>query len=41
MFNKPLTRRRMIAIAATAAGSAWLSGGRTAKAAGGPVRWHG
>jgi len=31
----------MIAIAATAAGSAWLSGGRTAKAAGGPVRWHG
>jgi FAD:protein FMN transferase len=35
-----LTRRRMIAIAATAAGSALLTGGRTAQA-GGPVRWHG
>jgi FAD:protein FMN transferase len=35
-----LTRRRMIAIAATAAGSALLTGGRTAQV-GGPVRWHG
>jgi FAD:protein FMN transferase len=35
-----LTRRRMIAIAATAAGSALPTRGRTAQA-GGPVRWHG
>ena len=40
MLNPNLTRRRMIAIAATAAGSAFLTGGRTA-AAGDPVRWHG
>lgn len=47
MANRNLTRRRMIAIAAAAAGSAFLSGGRTARAgpavpqAGAPVRWHG
>jgi FAD:protein FMN transferase len=35
-----LTRRRMIVIAATAAGSALLAGGRTAQA-GEAVRWHG
>lgn len=40
MLNRNLTRRRMIAIAATAAGSAFLTGGRTAQA-GDPVRWHG
>lgn len=40
MLNSNLTRRRMIAIAATAAGSAFLTGGRTAQA-GDPVRWHG
>ena len=40
MSNRSLTRRRMIAIAATAAGSAFLTGGRTAQA-GDPVRWHG
>jgi FAD:protein FMN transferase len=40
MPNPDLTRRRMIAIAATAAGSAFLSGGRTAQA-GDPVRWRG
>ena len=40
MLNRNLTRRRMIAIAATAAGSALLSGGRAAKAAG-AVRWRG
>ena len=40
MLNLNLTRRRMIAIAATAAGSAILTGGRTARA-GDSVRWHG
>ena len=40
MSNRSLTRRRMIAIVATAAGSAFLTGGRTAQA-GDPVRWHG
>ena len=40
MLNRKLTRRRMIAIAATAAGSALLNGGRIAQA-GDPVRWHG
>ena len=40
MPNPDLTRRRMIAIVATAAGSAFLAGGRTARA-GDPVRWHG
>ena len=40
MLNRNLTRRRMIAIVATAAGSAFLSGGRTAQA-GDAVRWHG
>ena len=40
MLSPNLTRRRMIAIAATAAGSAFLTGGRTAQA-GDPVRWHG
>ena len=40
MPNPDLTRRRMIAIVATAAGSAFLTGGRTAQAAD-PVRWHG
>ena len=40
MPNRILTRRRMIAIAATAAGSAFLSGGRTARA-GEAVRWQG
>lgn len=40
MLNRKLTRRRMIAIAATAAGSALLNGGRTAQASD-PVRWHG
>jgi thiamine biosynthesis lipoprotein len=40
MSNRSLTRRRMIAIVATAAGSAFLAGGRTAQA-GDPVRWHG
>ena len=40
MPNPDLTRRRMIAIVATAAGSAFLTGGRTAQA-GDPVRWHG
>jgi FAD:protein FMN transferase len=40
MLNQNLTRRRMIVIAATAAGSAFLTSGRTAQA-GDPVRWHG
>ena len=40
MPNQDLTRRRMIAIVATAAGSAFLAGGRTARA-GDAVRWHG
>lgn len=40
MPNRNLTRRRMIAIVATAAGSAFLTGGRTAQA-GDAVRWHG
>src|SRR5665647_3639464 len=40
MLNRDLTRRRMIAIAATAAGSALLGGGRMAQA-GDPVRWQG
>jgi thiamine biosynthesis lipoprotein len=40
MLKQNLTRRRVIVIAATAAGSAFLAGGRTA-AAGEPVRWHG
>ena len=40
MLNPNLTRRRMIVIAATAAGSAFLAGGRTAQA-GDPVRWYG
>src|SRR6476659_1831515 len=40
MSNRSLTRRRMIAIVATAVGSAFLTGGRTAQA-GDPVRWHG
>jgi FAD:protein FMN transferase len=40
MFNKSLTRRRLIVISASIAGSAFLTGGRTAQA-GDPVRWHG
>ena len=40
MINRDITRRRMIAIAATAAGSALLGGGRMAQA-GDPVRWRG
>jgi thiamine biosynthesis lipoprotein len=40
MLSQSLTRRRMIAIAAAAAGSAFLTGVRTA-AAGDPVRWQG
>jgi FAD:protein FMN transferase len=40
MPDPDLTRRRMIAIVATAAGSAFLTGGRTVRA-GDPVRWHG
>jgi thiamine biosynthesis lipoprotein len=40
MLNRNLSRRRMIAIVATAAGSAFLTGGRTAQA-GDAVRWHG
>ena len=40
MPNPDLTRRRMIAIVATAVGSAFLTAGRTAQA-GDPVRWHG
>lgn len=40
MLNRSLTRRRMIVIAASAAGSALLTGARTA-AAGDPVRWYG
>ncbi len=40
MLKQSLTRRRMIVIAATAAGSAFLASARTA-AAGDPVRWHG
>src|SRR5688500_15789073 len=35
-----LTRRRMIVIAASAAGSAWFASGRFAQA-NGPVRWQG
>ncbi|UFZ02789.1 FAD:protein FMN transferase [Bradyrhizobium ontarionense] len=41
MFDRSLTRRRMIVIAACAAGSAFLTGRRTAAAAGDPVRWCG
>jgi thiamine biosynthesis lipoprotein len=41
MRDQPLTRRRMIVIAACAAGSAFLTGGRTAAAASDPVRWRG
>jgi len=40
MLNPSLTRRRLIVIAATAAGSAFVTGGRTAQA-GDPVRWYG
>ena len=40
MLNRTITRRRMVAIAATAAGSAFLSGGRTARASE-AVRWQG
>lgn len=40
MLKQALTRRRMIIIAASAAGSAWLTGGRIAAAAD-PVRWRG
>src|SRR3974390_2383463 len=40
MLNPTITRRRMIAIAATAVGSAFLSGGRPARA-GDAVRWQG
>jgi len=40
MPNRTLTRRRMIAIVATAAGSALFARGRTAQA-GDAVRWHG
>jgi thiamine biosynthesis lipoprotein len=40
MLNPTLTRRRMIAIAATAAGAAFLTGSRMAQACD-PVRWHG
>jgi FAD:protein FMN transferase len=40
MANRNLTRRRMIAIVATAAGSAFLTGGRIAQA-GDAVRWQG
>jgi thiamine biosynthesis lipoprotein len=40
MLNQSLTRRRVITIAAAAAGSAFLPGARTA-AASEPVRWHG
>ncbi|MFZ2157956.1 MAG: FAD:protein FMN transferase [Bradyrhizobium sp.] len=40
MLKQSLTRRRMIVIAASAAGSALLAGVRTA-AAGEAVRWHG
>jgi thiamine biosynthesis lipoprotein len=40
MLKSNLTRRRLIVIAATAAGSALLAGGRMAQA-GDAVRWHG
>jgi thiamine biosynthesis lipoprotein len=40
MLKQSLTRRRLIVIAATAAGSAFLTGDRTAQA-GEPVRWRG
>jgi thiamine biosynthesis lipoprotein len=40
MLNRTITRRRMIAIAATAAGSALLAAGRTARASE-AVRWRG
>ncbi|WMT73353.1 FAD:protein FMN transferase [Bradyrhizobium sp. Ash2021] len=40
MHNTNLTRRRMIAIAASAAGATFLIGGRAAQAVE-PVRWHG
>ena len=40
MLNKTLTRRRMVAIVATATGAALLTGSRSALAEG-PVRWHG
>ena len=40
MLTPSLTRRRIIVIAATAAGSVFLTGGRTAQASD-PVRWHG
>jgi len=41
MRDQSLTRRRMIIIAACAAGSGFLAGGRSAAAAGDPVRWRG
>jgi FAD:protein FMN transferase len=40
MLNRSLTRRRMIAIAAAAAGTGFLTEGRAARA-GAPVQWHG
>jgi FAD:protein FMN transferase len=40
MSNPGLTRRRMIAIAAAAAGAGFLTEGRTARACA-PVQWHG
>lgn len=40
MLNQSLTRRRVIVIAASAAGSAFLPGARTGAACE-PVRWHG
>jgi len=40
MFNQSLTRRRLIVITASVAGSAFLIGGRTVQASD-PVRWHG
>jgi FAD:protein FMN transferase len=40
MFNQSLTRRRLIVITASVAGSAYLTGGRAAQASD-PVRWHG
>jgi len=41
MRDHNLTRRRMIVIAACAAGSAFLTAGRTAAAVADPVRWRG
>ena len=40
MFNQSLTRRRLIVITASVAGTAFLTGGRTAQASD-PVRWRG